>query len=136
MNLQSQTNCFSGGCLCNAVTFEILGSIPKPDACHCEKCRKWSGHFLVSSDIRRKNLLLKTTEKLRWFRSSEKVRRGFCMDCGSSLFFDPLNTQKHDWIGVALGAIRGPTKTSLGKHIFVGDKADYYQIDDGLPQEG
>ena len=70
-------------------------------------------------------------EHLRWYQSSEKVRRGFCGTCGSSLFFDPLHL---DWIGIAMGAFDGHTDTHLEKHIFVASKGDYYTIADGLPQ--
>ena len=34
-----------------------------------------------------------------------------------------------------MGAFDKPTGTQLGKHIFVGDKGDYYEIADGLPQD-
>lgn len=70
-------------------------------------------------------------DKVTWFRSSEKVRRGFCSVCGSSLFFDPVH---RDWIGLAMGAFDGATGTHLEMHIFVSEKGDYYEIADGLPQ--
>jgi extradiol dioxygenase family protein len=62
------------------------------------------------------------------------VRRGFCANCGSSLFWDPLDQQKHNWTAIALGAFDTPTNTKLKQHIFVGEKGDYYDIADGLPQ--
>ena len=65
------------------------------------------------------------------FRSSEKVRRGFCSTCGSVLLWDPI---EKDRISVAMGAFEAPTGTRLRRHIFVADKGDYYQIEDGLPQ--
>ena len=71
---------------------------------------------------------------MRWYESSEKVRRGFCGTCGASLFFDPLDRKKHDWIGVSMGAFDTPTDTHLAIHIFVADKGDYYEIADGVPQ--
>lgn len=40
-----------GSCLCGAVTFEIEGDLRAPDACHCSKCRKQSGHFFASTDV-------------------------------------------------------------------------------------
>lgn len=123
-----------GSCLCGAVRFEVEGSLPPPDACHCTKCRKHSGHVFASTDVKRAALTVHGAEHVRWYRSSEKVRRGFCETCGSSLFFDPLDQAKHDWIGVAMGAFDGPTETTLKVHIFVGDKGDYYEIADGLPQ--
>jgi len=88
----------------------------------------------VSVDVPRSTLTLHGAEKLKWFHSSEKARRGFCDDCGTSLFFDPIDKQKHDWIGILMGAFDTPTKTRLTHHIFVAEKGDYYEINDGLPQ--
>ena len=123
-----------GSCLCGGVTFEVDGSLSAPDACHCIECRKWTGHFLVSTDVPRTKLRIKDRRHLRWFRSSEKARRGFCSRCGSSLFFDPLDKEKHDWTGIAMGAFERPTDTHLALHIFVAEKGDYYEILDDLPQ--
>ncbi len=123
-----------GSCLCGAIQFEVSCALPPPDACHCSRCRKHSGHILVGTDVPRSALTIHGEDSLTWFQSSEKVRRGFCRACGSSLFFDPLDRAKHDWIGVAMGAFDGPTNTMIGIHIFVADKGDYYTIEDGLPQ--
>jgi hypothetical protein len=123
-----------GSCLCGAVVFEVAGTLPPPDACHCSKCRKHSGHYFAATDVPRSALTIHGLENVTWFASSEKVRRGFCATCGSSLFFDPLDRHEHDWIGVAMGAFDRPTDTRLGIHIFVADKGDYYDIADGLPQ--
>ncbi|WP_117195783.1 GFA family protein [Rhizobium terrae] len=120
-----------GSCLCDAVTFEIEGELAAPDACHCSRCRKHSGHYFASTDVPRDRLTIHGTENLGWYQSSEKVRRGFCTTCGSSLFWDPPH---RDWIAVAMGAFDTPTETRLKTHIFVADKGDYYDIADGLPQ--
>ena len=76
-------------------------------------------------------LTINGAEHVTWFRSSEKVQRGFCATCGSSLFWDPIYRDK---IGIAMGAFDPPTDTRLAIHIFVADKGDYYEIADGLPQ--
>jgi hypothetical protein len=123
-----------GACLCGAVTFEVAGDLPPPDGCHCSQCRKWSGHFFTSTDVKRAALTIQGGEHVTWFHSSEKVRRGFCSRCGSSLFWDPLDRAKHDWIGIAMGAFDAPTGTKTRIHIHVADKGDYYDIADGLPQ--
>lgn len=120
-----------GSCLCGAVTFEVQGDLPPPDACHCVQCRKQSGHFFASTDVPRERVTIHGSDKVSWYRSSEKVRRGFCSVCGSTLFWDPL---VRDWIGLAMGAFDTPTRTHLGMHIFVSQKGDYYEIADGLPQ--
>ncbi len=117
-----------------AVRFEVAGALAPPDACHCSQCRKWSGHVFASTDVPRAALTVSGAENVTWFRSSEKVRRGFCSTCGSSLFFDPVDQTKHAWIAVAMGALAAPTDTRLKIHIYVAEKDDYYDLVDGLPQ--
>lgn len=120
-----------GSCLCGAVRFEVTGELPGPDACHCSQCRKSSGHVFASTDVPRSALTVEGADKVTWFQSSEKVRRGFCSICGSSLFWDPIFK---DWTGIAMGALDTPSHTKLRIHIHVADKGDYYDISDGVPQ--
>lgn len=118
-------------CLCGNVAFTIKGDLPAPNACHCGQCRKQSGHYWASTDVLREALEFQQDEGLNWFTSSENIRRGFCGNCGSFLFWDP---EKNDKIAVSMGSLDVPTNTNLSKHIFVADKGDYYDISDGLPQ--
>ncbi len=120
-----------GACLCGAVSFTVAGALHPPDACHCRQCRKQSGHYWASTDVARDALAIAGEEALTWFQSSERVRRGFCARCGSSLFWDVSGREK---IAIAMGAFDTPTDTRLAMHIFVAEKGDYYEIADGLPQ--
>lgn len=121
----------NGACLCGAVAFTVSGELSPPDACHCGQCRKQSGHFWASTDVPRANLAITGADDLRWYQSSQRVRRGFCSTCGAFLFWDPVGREK---IAVAMGAFEAPTATRLHMHIYVADKGDYYDIGDGLPQ--
>ena len=114
-----------GSCVCGAVTFEITGELEAPDACHCTQCRKQSGHFWVSTAVHRSALALQGEDRLTWYRSSEKIRRGFCATCGSFLFWEPVG---RDRLGVAMGAFDSPTGTRLEQHIFTAEKGDYYDV--------
>ena len=120
-----------GSCLCGAVTCDVDGDLPGPDACHCTSCRKHSGHVFASTDVPRTAVTIRGEDKIGWYQSSEKARRGFCSICGSSLFWDPLH---RDWIGIAMGAFDAPTETRLHVHIFTAEKGDYYDIADGVEQ--
>ncbi len=120
-----------GGCLCGAVRFTVAGPLPGPDACHCTACRKSSGHYFASTDVPKAAVTIEGEDRVAWFQSSEKVRRGFCATCGSSLFWDPVF---RDWIAIAMGAFDRPTGTRLANHIFTAEKGDYYDIGDSLPQ--
>lgn len=123
-----------GSCICQKVSFEIEGDIKPMDACHCKICRKASGHFGVGTDIDREKIKILGEENIQWFQSSDWVRRGFCKTCGCHMFFDPLDKEKVGWIGLYAGTIDGQTNAKIREHIYVKDKGDYYEIDDGLPQ--
>lgn len=122
-----------GSCLCGAVSFTIEGELGPSDACHCTMCRKVSGHFWASTDVPREAITISGEDELGWYRSSGKVRRGFCRNCGSALFWDGDGRAS---LAVAMGALEGPTGVQLEKHIFVHEKGDYYEIADGLPRHG
>jgi hypothetical protein len=122
----------NGSCLCGAIRFEVSCELDPPNACHCTQCRKQAGHYWVSTAVPRAALKIEGAENLTWFRSSEKVQRGFCSVCGSALFWDPIGK---DVMGVGMGAFEAPTDTKLAIHIFVADKGDYYDITDDLPRK-
>jgi len=119
-------------CLCGQITIEVRGELAPPDACHCSQCRRQSGHYWASTDLLKSNVTITGEDRITWFQASEKVRRGFCSTCGSFLFWQPIGRDK---IAVAMGAFDQPTDTRLHLHIFTGDKGDYYDIADGVPQK-
>ena len=120
-----------GSCLCGAVRFQINAELKAADACHCQQCRKQSGHFFASTNVARDALTIQGEASITWYQSSEKVRRGFCQHCGSFLFWDPIHKE---WTAVAMGAFDTPTQTHLEMHIHVAEKGDYYELSDGLVQ--
>jgi hypothetical protein len=123
-----------GSCLCGAVHLEIQEPLEhSPEACHCSQCRKQTGSFLIAVNVRRSALQVEGNESVAWYQSSEKVRRGFCMVCGSTLFWKPI-IEGYEWTGVAMGCIDTPLSVRISKHTFVGDKGGYYDINDGAPQ--
>lgn len=123
-----------GNCLCGAVSLEVNGELEHaPEACHCSQCRKQSGHVLAAVNVRRRALTVHGEDRVTWYRSSDQVRRGFCSVCGSSLFWKPT-MDGYEFTAVAMGVFDLPTGTRLAKHTFVGDKGDYYDINDGAPQ--
>ncbi len=121
----------SGACLCGAVTYEITGEMRAPVACHCSQCRKTSGHYWAATQVPENALTLNCEDGLAWFKSSEWAERGFCNRCGSSLFY---RMHGEGTISIAAGTLHGNTGLTLSKHIFVKDKGDYYDIEDGPAQ--
>ena len=96
----------TGGCLCGEVRFEIQGELLDVINCHCSKCRRFHGHIGAYSSTKRENLKISREATLKWYRSTQDetpdVHRGFCLECGSSLFWDPQGQQN---IAIAAGAL-------------------------------
>ncbi|AML50574.1 aldehyde-activating protein [Falsihalocynthiibacter arcticus] len=122
----------SGSCLCGAVRFTLPSILPAPEACHCSMCRKTTGHFFVSVEVQKVDVQMTGVDPVTWYTSSEKVRRGFCGKCGSTLFFEPIF---HTWTAVAAGCLDEPIAAPISRHIFVADKGAYYEILDDAPQK-
>ncbi|MEM7168979.1 MAG: GFA family protein [Pseudomonadota bacterium] len=121
----------SGGCLCRSVRFEVKGEMRPVVACHCRQCQRWHGHYASYSAATRDDVVFSSDEGLTWFHSSESARRGFCAHCGTSLFWDRL---AGDILSIAAGVLDQPSGLETVRHIFVKDKGDYYELDDGLPK--
>jgi hypothetical protein len=112
----------------------VTGALEGILICHCEECRRWHGHVSATTATRRENLVLLETQGLRWIQSPQSdtnARRGFCGECGSSLFWDAPGLQT---ISIAAGTLNGPTGLHVVSHWYVSQAGDYYTIpDDGLP---
>jgi hypothetical protein len=71
---------------------------------------------------------------LRWIKSPHSdaaARRGFCCECGSSLFWDAPGLET---ISIGAGTLDPPTGLRVLSHWYVSQAGDYYDIpDDGLP---
>ncbi|MEM7279132.1 MAG: GFA family protein [Pseudomonadota bacterium] len=121
----------NGGCLCGQVRFKLHGKRREVVYCHCEQCRKISGHFVAATAVAPDDLDWENERGLRWFASSEDAERGFCQHCGSSLFWRP----KHGGhISVMAGSIDGETGLKASEHIYLDSAGDYYELGDQLPQ--
>jgi hypothetical protein len=124
----------AGGCLCGRVRYEVLEELLPVVNCHCSKCRRFHGHVGAYSATRRENLVLVEAKSLKWYRSIQDetpdVHRGFCEECGSSLFWDPRGKP---FISIAAGSLEPPTGLHTERHVWLSQKTDYYELTDGLP---
>ena len=88
----SKSGPHTGGCLCGAVRYEVHGPLRDVVNCHCSKCRRMNGNYAAYSSARREDLRIIEDRGLRWYDSVQDetpdVKRGFCSQCGSSLFWD------------------------------------------------
>ena len=117
-----------GGCLCGAVMYAVEGPLRPVVNCHCQQCRKSSGHHVAATSAARDKIEI--IGEVTWYQSSETARRGFCAICGSNLFWDGEGKN----LSIQAGTLDGATGLQTRGHIFVADKGDYYEIADDLPQ--
>jgi hypothetical protein len=114
-----------GRCLCGAVSFTIAAPFRPIMVCHCRQCARWTGHAVYATAVAPERFtLLSGQAELAWFRASDTAGRGFCRQCGSSLFWKP-DSGTH--ISILAGVVDPPTGLSVATQIFTEDKSDYYE---------
>ena len=121
----------NGGCLCGAVRYEVRGPLRDVINCHCGMCRRAHGGFGPHAKASKANITVTKSDGLAWYKTSDVARRGFCRECGSGLFWEPFDL---DATGIIAGSLDAPTGLRTLGHIFVAEKADFYEITDGMPQ--
>jgi hypothetical protein len=125
----------TGRCLCGAVSFEVHGPLRDVMLCHCEECRRWTGYLGGFTSTLVEHLTIGDERSLRWIespRSDRHARRGFCAECGSSLFWAPAGGER---VNIAVGTLDRPTGLRLAGHWYPHHAGDYDELpDDGLPR--
>ena len=121
----------TGSCLCGAVRYEVTGTLRDVVECHCAMCRKTHGHIGAYTATPKGSMRLIEARDLKWYKSSENARRGFCGECGGTLFFEPANK---DYIAIAAGTLDPPTGLKTVVQIHVNSAGDYYPIDPSIRQ--
>ncbi len=129
---------YKGGCLCGAVRYSLgaeEAEIRGITACHCEQCRRWSGHHWASLIGPMSGFVItKGKDNIRWYQSSRKAKRGFCKTCGSTLFWHGFGYRAlKDQIDVSAGSLDDSYDRVITRHIFCENKGKYYRIKDGVP---
>jgi hypothetical protein len=120
-----------GSCLCRAIAFTAGPPEGRAIACHCNECRRQSGHHFAAVPVAKAGVVFKREASMTWYRASDIGTRGFCALCGSTLFWrDDDGPHLH----VLMGSLDGATGLHLGAHVWVREKGDYYDIGGDLPQ--
>lgn len=122
---------YRGSCECGAVAHAAEADRHAVTICHCGQCLRTSGHAWASVSVPADSIRLTRSDGLKWFKSSDIARRGFCQECGSSLFFDVIGKNR---TAIGAGTLDQPTGLRTGKHIFTANKGDYYEITCDAPQ--
>lgn len=121
----------TGGCLCGAVRYEVRGPLRDVVNCYCTMCQRLHGACGAHSKAAKSDIAIIEGRGLKWYASSDRARRGFCGECGSSLFWEPVD---QPGTGIIAGTLDQPTGLRTIGHIFVGEKCDFTGIADDAPQ--
>ena len=123
----------TGSCLCGRTRYVLRGTPLYAGFCHCSQCRKFSGAAcsaflgLKASDVE----VIDEDSSLRDHWKSATTRMRFCRACGSSLYVEKL---QQGVVHLRMGTLDGPSPVRPMAHVFVGSKADWFEITDDLPQ--
>lgn len=121
----------TGSCLCGGYQFEVHGDFGEMMDCYCSMCRKAHGAAFATfvgcnaADFK----LLKGSELVRSYQSSEQGVRSFCSACGSNM---PM--AMGDKVYIPAGLLDDDPGVRTSAHLFVGSKAAWVEITDDAKQ--
>ena len=121
----------TGRCECGAVRFEAETEDCAGAVCHCSQCRRWSGYLWAAISAPEAGLRIEGGPSLKWRRSSDKAERGFCAECGSSLFWREVGAGSVD---LALGALDDASGIELKADIWVDGAPELFGPTPGRPR--
>ena len=105
MNKKIRT--MNASCLCKGINMTITGEFRPVINCHCIQCTKTHGNFAAYTSVLEENIIYKSKKTLKWFNSSTNAKRGFCKNCGASVFFKRLESKA---VSISAGLFRNPSK--------------------------
>ena len=121
-----------GGCLCGGVRYRVTGPLRDITTCHCGECRRTHGGAAPYTACPDDQLELLVDVGLAWIESPHSTTnavRGFCANCGSSLFW---KAPDRDYTAIAAGSVDEPSGLHSIDHIWWDARADW-EVPDGLP---
>ncbi|MBO6479085.1 MAG: GFA family protein [Pelagibacteraceae bacterium] len=118
-------------CLCGGIKIKVKGKLRHVINCHCKQCMKTHGNYAAYTACLEDDVIFINKKTLKWFKSSNIAKRGFCSVCGASMFYKRLKSRN---ISIAAGMFSNPTKLKTHSNIFIKGKLDYYRLDSRMPK--
>lgn len=122
----------TGSCLCGAVRYQVPDAFSYAANCHCSNCRRTTGSaYKPFAGIERDQFVLTAGEDKLLRFGEETGHDAHCAICGSLLY---SVVRGGAYVHVAMGTLIDEPGIRPSHHIFVGSKAAWETIADGLPQ--
>ena len=132
MTGMSSDRSLAGRCFCGTVHYIVADQFAYALNCHCSNCRRTTGSaFKPFAGIEREKLTITKGEDECMIFGNEKSHDAHCARCGSLLY---SLVRDGGWVHVAMGTLLDDPSIRPSAHIFVGSKAPWFEITDGLPQ--
>ncbi len=125
---------WTGGCLCGAVRYRVLGTPLRGTICHCRFCQRSSGSGFQIWALFRKEQLSWTDGVPHSVQVTSAVIRKFCHQCGSPLSFQFSDDVSDQIIGVTVGTLDDPTGFAPTRHNWASRQLTWLDIKDDLPR--
>jgi hypothetical protein len=130
----SPTTEYSGGCLCGTVRFAFIPPTLFSAHCHCRYCRRAHGAaFVTWAGVPEDRFrITRGEDRVTWFASSRQGQRGFCSQCGTTLFY--RSSVCPGEVHVALACMDGKIDREPELHVFYDEHVDWVSVRDDLPK--
>lgn len=127
------TETHTGGCHCGRLRYAFAAPLQDIAHCHCAICRRTTGGIVTT-------WLTLPLASFRWtqgsaaaYASSTSCLRYFCAHCGCHLaLFTALSP---DSLDITVASLDHPELAPADRHIWVGSRLPWLQLDPGLPEE-
>jgi hypothetical protein len=133
--IETRAGVVAGSCLCGEVAYEIAGPAMVMRHCHCSRCRRARSAAHATNAIY-------PLESFKFTRGEDRVVTfrvpearffavGFCRRCGGGT---PHLSRERGFAVVPAGTLDNDPGVRPAHHIFVGSKANWFDIADDLPR--
>lgn len=122
----------TGQCRCRAVTYAVADAFAYAVNCHCSNCRRATGSaFKPLAGIRIEDIRI--TDGADSIMAVGEATEPYvhCGKCGSLLY---AVVRDGRFAHVTMGTLVDTPSIRPSHHIFVGSKAEWFEINDDLPQ--
>lgn len=127
---------YSGGCSCGKIRYECSAAPFAMLNCHCRQCQYASGGASSSGYFVNKDSFKLLQGKPRYYEltadSGNKVRRGFCADCGSPLFAE--GDGNPDLLVIKPSSLDDPSWYKPQLDIFTSESQPWDHMDPDIPK--
>lgn len=123
-----------GSCLCRKIVFEVTEPFKVVHNCYCSRCRKARAAAFTTNGFTSPDgvSFLSGEDEIRYYSmpGAKFFGQAFCATCGSGV---PRVVSSSGFASIPLGSLDDDPGQRPDDHIFVDDKADWFELTGDLP---